>query len=161
MKKFSFDPIRNDDSKILILGTMPGEKSLSSNQYYAHRGNQFWKIIFSLFAEDHVEDYDKRKSILIKNKIALWDVCMHCEREGSSDDKILNEVPNDFENFLKENNDIKTIFFNGNNAHALFVKHVVLSKTVELKILPSTSPANTWKSFEEKKKEWSIILEQL
>ena len=109
MVKHAFPPIVDENSKILILGTMPGEKSLQRNQYYAHKNNQFWKIIFILFQQPLTEHYDARKAILLKNHIALWDVLKACEGEGSSDKNIMNAVPNDFVSFYKRYPKIKKI----------------------------------------------------
>lgn len=83
--KTAFKPIVNENSKILILGTMPGERSIKLQQYYGHGRNQFWKIIFELFNEPFTKDYNKRTELLLRKKIALWDVISHCESKGSSD----------------------------------------------------------------------------
>ncbi|MFH6998609.1 DNA-deoxyinosine glycosylase [Flavobacterium sp. FlaQc-57] len=157
MKSFSFLPISTADAKILILGTMPGTKSLEMNQYYGHNQNNFWKFMFTIFNEDFSNDYETKKALLIKNKIAVWDVLQYCERIGSLDSAIKNEIANDFEAFLKQHSNIKTILFNGQKAAAFFKKYVHLNKTYHLLTLPSTSPANASKSFQSKLDEWSII----
>ena len=87
----SFPPIINNESKILILGSIPGVKSLEMQQYYAHPQNKFWKIIFELFNEKFSTDYDERIKILEKYHVALWDVIDTCERKGSLDSEIRNE----------------------------------------------------------------------
>ena len=157
MKSFSFLPISTADAKILILGTMPGTKSLEMNQYYGHNQNNFWKFMFTIFNEDFSNDYETKKALLTKNKIAVWDVLQYCERIGSLDSAIKNEIANDFEAFLKQHSNIKTILFNGQKAAAFFKKYVHLNKTYHLLTLPSTSPANASKSFQSKLDEWSII----
>ena len=157
MKIYSFPHISSSHSKVLILGTMPGEMSLKLNQYYGHGGNTFWKIIFGVFNEPFSSDYEKRKAILIKNNIALWDVLQACEREGSSDNAILDEEPNDFSSFFKNHPNIKLIVFNGKNAEAYFNSLSNHKPLVKYKVMPSTSPANTWKTFEEKIEEWKKI----
>ena len=78
----SFPPIIDKESKILILGSIPGVKSLEMQQYYAHPQNKFWKIIFELFNEKFTTDYKERIEILEKHHIALWDVIDTCERKG-------------------------------------------------------------------------------
>lgn len=157
MKSFSFLPISSSDANILILGTMPGVKSLEMNQYYGHNQNNFWKFLFAIFNEDFSNDYEIRKKLLEKNHIALWDVLQYCDRIGSLDSAIKNEIANDFETFLQQHPNIKTIFFNGQKAAAFFKKHVHLQKVYKLVILPSTSPANASKSFQSKLEEWKII----
>ncbi|MCD0468832.1 DNA-deoxyinosine glycosylase [Flavobacterium sp. JAS] len=157
MKSFSFQPITNNDAKILILGTMPGTKSLEINQYYGHNQNNFWKFMFTILQEDFSRDYEMRKALLQKNNIALWDVLQYCERVGSLDSAIKNEIANDFETFLKQHSNIKAIIFNGQKAAAFFKKYVSLEKSYQLITLPSTSPANASITFESKLDQWKII----
>lgn len=157
MKSFSFPPISSQDSKILILGTMPGTKSLELNQYYGHKQNNFWKFLFTIIGEEFSMDYQTRKNLLIKNKIALWDVLQFCDRVGSLDSAIKNEIANDFESFLNTHPQIEYIFFNGQKAEAFFKKYVHLEKEYKSFTLPSTSPANASKTFQDKLKEWDII----
>lgn len=157
MKSFSFSPISSPNSNILILGTMPGTKSLELNQYYGHSQNNFWKFLFTIFNEDFSTDYDIRKKLLLKNNVALWDVLQYCDRVGSLDSAIKNEIANDFETFLKNHPNIKTILFNGQKAAAFFKKYVHLQKEYNLITLPSTSPANASKTYQSKLEEWKII----
>ncbi|MWB92881.1 DNA-deoxyinosine glycosylase [Flavobacterium sp. GA093] len=157
MKSFSFLPISDSDATVLILGTMPGTKSLELNQYYGHNQNNFWKFMFLILNEDFSNEYQTKKKLLIKNKIALWDVLQYCDRIGSLDSAIKNEMANDFESFLEKHPHIHTIIFNGQKAAAFFKKYVSLEKTYQLITLPSTSPANASKSFDSKLNEWKII----
>lgn len=157
MKSFSFAPISSPTSKILILGTMPGTKSLELNQYYGHNQNNFWKFMFQILKEDFSQDYETRKNLLIKNNIALWDVLQFCDRVGSLDSAIKNETANDFEQFLETHSQITTILFNGQKAASFFKKYVYLKKEYQTYTLPSTSPANASKDFQSKLDEWKII----
>lgn len=157
MKSFSFAPITPDNANILILGTMPGTKSLELNQYYGHKQNNFWKFMFEILQEPFSTDYETRTALLKKNKIALWDVLQFCDREGSLDSAIKNEIANDFETFLQTHSNINTILFNGQKAAAFFKKYVHLKKEYHLITLPSSSPANASKSFQSKLEEWKII----
>jgi hypoxanthine-DNA glycosylase len=157
MKSFSFAPISSPHSKILILGTMPGTKSLELSQYYGHNQNNFWKFMFQILGEDFSNDYITRKKLLIKNNIALWDVLQFCDRVGSLDTAIKNEIANDFESFLEIHPEIQSILFNGQKAAAFFKKYVHLTKEYQTYTLPSTSPANAGKTFQDKLNEWSII----
>lgn len=157
MKSCSFSPISSKDSNILVLGTMPGTKSLELNQYYGHNQNNFWKFLFTIFKEEFSNNYETKKALLLKNKIALWDVLQYCDRVGSLDSAIKNEIANDFETFLKQHPKINTILFNGQKAAAFFKKYVHLKKDYNLIILPSTSPANAGISFQSKLDQWKII----
>jgi hypoxanthine-DNA glycosylase len=158
MKSFSFAPITSQDANILILGTMPGTKSLELNQYYGHNQNNFWKFMFHILKENFSNDYQTRRALLQKNNIALWDVLQFCDRVGSLDSAIKNEIANDFETFLADHPNIKTILFNGQKAAAFFKKYVPLKKEYHLITLPSTSPANAGKSFHSKLQEWENAL---
>jgi hypoxanthine-DNA glycosylase len=157
MKIQSFPSLSNPNAKVLLLGTMPGEKSLALNQYYGHPQNLFWKLLAAVFNEPLPTDYQLKKEMLLRNNIAVWDVLQACERKGSLDSAIMKEVPNDFKRFLKEHRNIKLIAFNGQKAAAFFKKHVGLNKDYTYVILPSTSPANAGKNFEQKLKEWNVI----
>ncbi len=107
---FSFPPIIDDHSEIIILGSIPGVKSLEKQQYYGHPQNKFWKIIFELLDEEFTEDYEQRIQILKKHHIALWDVIDSCERKGSLDSEIKNEEANQIEELLEDHPNIKAIF---------------------------------------------------
>ena len=160
MKIFSFPPIYSPKSKVLILGTMPGKKSLELNQYYGHGGNQFWNIMFSLFEMPLSKDYDDRKQVLLDNNIALWDVLKACVRESSADSDILSEEPNDFDSLIQNSTGINTIFFNGKNAKEYFDRYISIEIDNQY-VLPSTSPANTWKTFDQKVDLWRTILKHI
>ena len=154
MKIESFPPILNSKAEILILGTMPGEMSLKLNQYYGHGGNHFWKIMFALFEQPISKDYSDRVKLASNNNIAIWDVLKACVREGSSDSAINSEVQNDFEKLGKALPSLRKICFNGKKAGQYYEKYVNAWTTVPTVILPSTSSANTWKTFEEKLEIW-------
>lgn len=156
----SFPPIIDNNSKILILGSIPGVKSLEKQQYYAHPQNKFWKIIFELFHEEFTEDYQEKINVLKKNHIALWDVIDSCERKGSLDSEIKNEEANQIEELLENHPNIRAIFCNGGKSFKNLQK--ILGKNFRIPIyqMPSTSPLHTV-SFEKKFWEWKRILEFL
>jgi double-stranded uracil-DNA glycosylase len=162
-----FHPVEDSNAVVLILGSMPGEKSLKENQYYAHPRNSFWPIMYALFNVNEKLNYEQRKQLLVKNKIALWDVLKSCYREGSLDSDIDHSTiePNDFRTFFSKHKNIKAVFFNGTKAEQLFNKEVLknLNEHEELKYykLPSTSPAHAAMSIEEKLSKWKIIKEEL
>ena len=158
LRKISFPPISNPDATILILGTMPGERSLFKSQYYGHGGNQFWKIMFICLNEQFTDDYEIKKKLLIDNKIALWDVLQHCKRQGSSDNAIVDEFPNDFQKFFESHPNVKTILFNGNNAAKYYEKYVGFDLNFKREVLPSTSSANSWSTREEKAEKWQQVI---
>ena len=163
-----FPAIASPSARILILGSMPGKKSLEMNQYYAHPRNLFWPFMAELLGFDKELDYQQKTFSLIKNKIALWDVLRHCHREGRLDQAIQKDsmIPNDFITFLQEHSDLHSIFFNGKKAEDVFTKLVKpkLSKqfpALEFIGLPSTSPANASIKLNDKMEKWSEILTSL
>ncbi len=160
----SFAPIAAKDAQILILGSMPGIKSLQEQQYYAHPRNAFWPIMAQLFDFDLNLDYTVRCQKLLEQKVAVWDVLKSCQRQGSLDQHIEPDsiVPNDFNSFLKQHNQIQYIFFNGGKAEQVFKRHVLptlkLEQALTFQLLPSTSPAHAAKSFDEKCQLWEKAL---
>jgi len=158
MQIFSFPPISAPSSEVLVLGTMPGEMSLRLSQYYGHKGNHFWRIMFELHGVDFSADYERRRHLLLENRVALWDVLKVCVREGSADSAIAGEEANDFAEFFSTHNEIRLVAFNGKNAAAFFDRHVGDGVKVPRIILPSTSPANGWVSYREKVEQWGAIL---
>ena len=96
MKIQSFPPLANCKAEVLLLGTMPGIQSLAMAQYYGHPRNLFWKLIATIFDEPFPTDYKQKKEMLVRNNIAVWDVLQACERQGSLDSAIVEEVSNDF-----------------------------------------------------------------
>ena len=140
----SFDPIIDSQSKILILGTMPGRESLEKQQYYGNARNQFWKIIYTLFEMDLEFDYEQRKKFLLDKRIALWDVIDNCIRKGSLDSDIKFERVNDFTAIFSKYTNLRKIFFNGKKAQDIYEKKVgIYIPGIVHETLPSTSPAYT------------------
>ena len=153
----SFEPIIHNHSKILILGSMPGVKALTQNEYYAHKQNQFWRIISALTENDLPTDYSQKLALLSQHGIALWDVLHSCEREGSLDSNILEEVPNDFETIFKTYTNLKCVAFNGGKAFQSYKRSgLLMPEGLTFIPLPSTSPAHT-ASFEVKLQQWSVL----
>lgn len=154
----SFPPQINKKSKILILGSMPGIKSIEMQQYYAHPQNRFWKIIGLICNYKNLENenYNKKIQILLQNHFALWDVIGICSREGSLDNNIQDEVPNKIKELLKEYTNIKKIYLNGNKAYSTFKKYFPdLLDSHKCYKMPSTSPANAKFKLEDLYKEWN------
>ena len=162
MKKCkSFKPSIDEHSTVLILGSMPGVKSLEEQQYYAHPQNRFWKVMASICNEPKLYEfaYDLKLKTLLKNNIALWDTIKSCKREGSLDSDIQNETPNDIKGLLKNYSNIKTICLNGNKSYSAFKKYFPdLLEKYNCHKMPSTSPANARYSLDILIKEWSKVL---
>lgn len=155
---YSFSPVEASPSKILILGTMPSVLSLKQQQYYGNPQNQFWKILFTLWDQTLPDSYEERVAFLKRNHISLWDVLMHCDREGSIDANIKNPQPNDIPGFLSRHSEIHTLFFNSLNARKWFDQLIPNLANSKLKkvTLPSTSPARAMK-FDDKLEQWRTV----
>ena len=152
----SFEAFAQADATRLILGSMPGVESLRRQQYYAYKHNCFWRIMAEFFSFDYNISYAERMNYLRRNRIALWDTVQCCVRPGSMDSDIKHAKPNDFERLFKDCPNITKIFFNGQTAHKLFIKHQKQMRLPELEliVLPSTSPANAATSYQKKLKAW-------
>lgn len=119
----SFAPIVDEHSRILILGSMPGIKSLEQQEYYAHPQNRFWRLLALLLNEDVPQDYAAKQALLHKHHLALWDTLGYCERDGSLDSNIKNEAPNAVVELAGELPHLQAVVCNGGKAGAAFKKY--------------------------------------
>src|SRR3954467_13616823 len=115
---YCFPPIARRDATALILGTLPGRKSLEAQQYYAHPQNQFWKLIAGVFDTEPPTRYAERQKLLTSHGLAVWDVFAAAERPGSLDSGIVHQSAetNDFRAFFDEHPRVRRVFFNGRKA---------------------------------------------
>lgn len=155
-KSAGFAAVARRDARLLVLGSLPGKKSLLEQQYYAHPQNGFWPIMREIFGVDGT--YEERCEQLVERRIALWDVLAASVRPGSMDADIrLNTViANDFDRFFEQHPGIVLIGFNGKKAEQLFHRLVPASITGTARTvgLPSTSPALASMSFDAKLNTW-------
>ncbi len=155
----SFDPIVGPGARVLILGSMPGVASLEAGQYYAHPRNAFWQIMGHLFDAHPDLPYETRRSILIDQGVAVWDVLKHCRREGSLDSNIRDEIPNDFRKLFEMHPGISRVLLNGGTAAHCYKKYAgSLRPGLATVLVPSTSPAYAAMRFEEKLGRWRAAL---
>lgn len=161
MRKIAFAPLVSSSSSVLFLGTMPSEESLRKQQYYGHKSNQFWKILFSLYNKPFTDDYQERKVFILQNNLALWDVLHSCEGQGSLDSNIKNETANDFSRFYKEYSRIKYICFTSKKAEEFYKRYVGFDDDHIFITLPSPSTANARMTLDEKKTMWYDFLESI
>jgi len=159
MKKESFEPIINENCRILILGTIPSEESMRKRERYGHKTNQFWRLLFTLFEKPLPENYEEKNAILAANNIAIWDVLQSCEGIGSLDSNIKNEIPNDFETLYKTHPQIKYVFFTGTKAAEFYKKYVGFDDKRTYTTLPSPSAANARMTFAQKLEKWQSLLD--
>ena len=155
----SFEPVASDSARILILGSMPGERSLTLNQYYGHPRNAFWAVMQELTGVSHAASYEERLQGLKSHGIALWDVLHSCHRKGSLDAAIDSGSirVNDFSAFFLRHPHIRFVLFNGATAEHYYRRYVLpdLSpEAIEYIRLPSTSPAHAALAPEQKVMAW-------
>ena len=147
-----------ENTRLLVLGSFPGVRSLGSRQYYGHPQNHFWRIATTLLggeAMDHRVPYEERSRFLLAHGLGLWDVYASCEREGSLDSRIRNAVVNDFEGLRQRCPQLLAVAHNG--AESFRFAPLVQALGVPVHKLPSTSPANASMSFEEKLAVWREV----
>ena len=151
-----FEPVFDENSKVLILGTFPSVKSRENQFYYGHPQNRFWKVIAGLTESEVPQTIEEKKKLLLEHGIAIWDVIESCDIIGSSDSSIKNVVPADIERVVA-NSKIQNIYANGGTAKKLYEKYSQKKTGREIIGLPSTSPANAAYSMERLLECWQEV----
>ena len=149
----AFEPVFDERSRILILGTLPSVKSRENRFYYGHSQNRFWKVLAGITREGVPITTDEKKALLLRNRIALWDVIHCCRIIGSSDSSIQDVVVNDFGRIFEKAR-IEHIYANGGKAYELYQRYAFPETGRDIIKLPSTSPANAGYSLERLCEEW-------
>lgn len=155
----AFKPVVFSNSKIILLGTMPSEKSIEKQEYYANPNNKFWSLLFDIFNSEPIKNYTARLKFIKQHHLALWDVLAFCERFGSLDSSIKNEEANNFDAFFMEYPNIECIIFTSKNAYNLYNKHIGHFYNKAHIILPSSSGAYAAISYQVKLTQWTKIKE--
>ena len=150
-------PLYREDSRILILGSFPSVKSREMMFFYGHPQNRFWRVLAALYEEPFPVTVPERRDLLLRHRIAAWDVIRSCEISGSSDASIRNAVVNDLRPIL-EASPIETIYVNGKTAEKLYKRYTEPMTGRPAVCLPSTSPANAAWSLERLIEAWRILL---
>lgn len=154
------DPIFDEHSKVLVLGTMPSPKSREAGFYYGHPQNRFWRVMAQLFDEPLARSNDARRSQMLAHGIALWDVLAQCEIVGASDASIRNPKPNDL-NLILNAASIRAIFCTGAKSFDLYHRLCESATEREAIKLPSTSAANATKRLPDLVAEYRAMLPYL
>lgn len=156
---FGLPPLVDERTRLLILGSFPGVRSLQLQQYYAHPQNHFWTILQALWPGDPLparDRYGERCAWVLDHGLGIWDVYASCEREGSLDSAIRNAEVNDFAALRRRCPRLQLIAHNGGESfrHARAVRTTMGVEHFPLVQLPSTSPANARWGFERKLTAW-------
>jgi len=146
----------DEHSAVLILGTLPGQMSLTHGEYYADPSNKFWDILFMACGEQINKSNQAKETLLKKYHIALWDILASAVRETSSDKDLTDEKPNDLPQFLEEHSNIRLLLFHSNGAYKYF-KRFFKDSAVPYICVSSPSGQNR-KSVEAKAQEWKAAL---
>ncbi len=158
VRKRCFDPVVDERTRLLVLGSLPGEKSLAVQQYYGNPQNKFWLLMSEVLGVALVPlSYEARLQTLLDHGVGLWDVVAEAHRPGSLDSAIRNRDDNDLPGLLARYPNIRAIAFNGGTAARLGLK-VLGNQASHYRVfnLPSSSPAYTL-PFVEKLASWSAI----
>ena len=137
----SIEPVFDTESRVLILGTMPSPKSREVQFYYGHPQNRFWRVLAAVLGEELPQSVPEKKAMLLRHRIALWDVLAECEITGASDSSIRNPVANDLSVIL-DYAPVQAVFTTGATAWKLYTRLQKPHTGIEAVRLPSTSPAN-------------------
>lgn len=150
-------PLFDENSETLILGSFPSVKSREAAFFYGHPQNRFWSVVAAVLGEEKPLTVEEKKKLVLKNKLALWDVIASCEIEGSADSTIKDVTANDL-SVIINNSKVKRIFVNGKTAEKYYIKYTFPKTGIKAVCLPSTSPANAAWSFERLVDAWKTIL---
>lgn len=159
MRKRAFDPVVDADTRLLILGSLPGEASLAVGQYYAHPRNAFWRLMGDLLNQPdlHQRAYAERLAALRARGVGLWDTVAEAERIGSLDAAIRLPVHADLPGLAAALPRLEAIAFNGGKAAQLGRRILAGSAiTAALIDLPSSSPAHA-RPLAEKRQAWAVL----
>lgn len=156
----TIEPVFDEHSRVLILGTMPSPKSREEGFYYAHPQNRFWPVLAAVFGEKTPQGTDARKAFALKHGIALWDVLASCDIDGAADASIKNPVPNDIA-WLAAKTQIESIFTTGGTAYRLYNRCCAAKTGIKAVGLPSTSAANARMSLDRLIGEYRVIYDAI
>ena len=152
-----FPPTFDENSTILILGSFPSIKTRESGYFYGHPQNRFWRVMAALYGEQVPVTTEEKRSFLLRNGVAAWDVIASCTIVGSSDSSIRDVAVNDLRPILSGSR-VKRIFVNGRTAEKMFRRYTEPLLGITAVCLPSTSPANAACSLERLIREWRALI---
>jgi len=161
-RKSSFELVADHRTRVLVLGSLPGEKSLAARQYYGNPANQFWRLVGAVIEIDLASlAYGHRLERLLANGIGLWDTIADAERPGSLDTRIRSHRPNQFAGLTDSLPGLRGLAFNGGKSAKTGRKALPPDSGLELIDLPSSSAAYCSISFAQKLEKWKLLRELL
>jgi hypoxanthine-DNA glycosylase len=155
--KRAFDPVVDSHTRLLILGSLPGDASLKAGQYYGHPQNGFWRLVGGVISVDLVaQPYPDRLEALKAAGVGLWDVIASARRPGSLDTAIRDVEAADLNRLINTLPALRAVAFNGGTAARLGRRTLLRPAGIDLIDLPSSSPAHT-RPLSEKAAAWSVL----
>lgn len=147
---------------MLVLGSLPGRASLRAARYYAHRTNQFWRLMAAVIARDDLPalDYDTRIATLNQAGVGLWDTIDSAVRPGSLDADIREVAARDLAAFIAGLPALRAVGFNGGTS-ARIGRRQLAGTPLALIDLPSSSAAHAGLPFAGKLERWLALREHL
>lgn len=160
--KRNFPPVVDDRTRVLILGSLPGEVSLAHQQYYAHPQNRFWHLVGEVIDEPlPTLPYAHRLEALRAHRVGLWDVVAEARREGSLDSNIRLHAGSDLAGLIATLPALRAVAFNGGTAARIGQRALAQAGlTLPVVLLPSSSPAYTV-PYATKREAWLVLREWL
>lgn len=156
-----FPPVTRPDTRLLVLGSLPGAVSLARQRYYAHPQNQFWRLIGAVTGRELVPlDYEARLAALLDAGVGLWDTVAKASREGSLDSNIRLHAASDLKALVATLPALRAIAFNGGTSARIGRRELAGVEDVALVDLPSSSPAYTI-PFADKLARWLALRDYL
>ena len=150
-----FPPVTRADTRLLVLGSLPGAVSLARQRYYAHPQNQFWRLMERVVGRPLVPlDYDARLAALLEARVGLWDTVAAATRKGSLDADIRLQAASDLAGLIPTLPSLRAIAFNGGTSARIGRAQLAGVEGLDLIDLPSSSPAYAMLSFEKKLERW-------
>jgi hypoxanthine-DNA glycosylase len=154
--KRGFPPVVDANTRVLVLGSLPGEASLAVSQYYGNPRNAFWRLMEGVIETPLVPlAYENRLATLLAHGVGLWDVIGEAKREGSLDAAIRDPAANDLLALIETLPELQCIAFNGGTAAKLGSR--LIGERMATIALPSSSPAHAARTFAQKAEPWSAL----
>ena len=155
MRKAAFAPIVDAQTRVLILGSLPGDQSLAAARYYANPRNRFWHLVGDVIDKPALPElaYDERLAVLLASRIGLWDAVATAERPGSLDSAIRKVEPAALTALSASLPQLRAVAFNG-KASAKIARPLLLQSHCTLLDLPSSSPAHAAMPYAQKRQAW-------
>lgn len=161
-RKIAFAPVVDSRTRVLVLGSLPGEASLAAEQYYAHPRNQFWPIVGEVIGRNLAAlAYPDRLHALLDAQIGLWDTVASARRSGSLDGAIREVEMAGLPDLIARLPELRAIGFNGSTSARIGRKALGSNTPVTLLDLPSTSPAYCAITVTQKQQQWNLLRKYL